>query len=311
MDGRHGVSFSSSSRGRPSCSAPHPRTPSPRQNPQPQPPPPPGPQMREANAQGAAAAAAAAFLPGVCPRRGGPAGRAGGRINTPPRPLSDRAQECEAGGRDPARRRRRRHRSRTSGEARPRRRDGLVVRPVCGPGGGRGPDQGGGEGNEPVGASPARKKPPPPPPAPPPPSSLLPQFPPSRRLCPGSGGGGRTGGGGGGRRPAGVGHGREGRGSGKRAARLCRLGGSATAPGARRLGQFGSRARRLGVGSFLGASVPESTCSGQMRRRGERSWGVRERGYVCPSARWWWREQGLLQSRALISWGSPNYFADP
>lgn len=32
--------------------SPHPRTPSPRQNPQPQPPPPPGPQMREANAQG-------------------------------------------------------------------------------------------------------------------------------------------------------------------------------------------------------------------------------------------------------------------
>ena len=103
MDGRHGASFSSSSRGRP----PPARLP---------PPPNPFPSSKptataaaasrspnERSKCAGAAAAAAASLPGVCPRRGGPAGRAGGRINTPPRSLSDSAQECEAGGRDPGR----------------------------------------------------------------------------------------------------------------------------------------------------------------------------------------------------------------
>lgn len=53
-------------------------------------------------------------------------------------------------------------------------------------------------------------------------------------------------------------------------------------------------------------SVPESTCSGQMRRRGEPAGAGSPGGRlsVCPQHDGGGREQGLLQSRALISLGA-------
>lgn len=122
--------------------------------------------------------------------------------------------------------------------------------------------RGGREGEEPA-PHVTGEEPPPPSPARPPPSSLLPQFlrlagsAPERR-----GRGGReerrreeTG-----RR----GHGREGRGSAKRAARHMRLGGltlsSHDAVRRAPIGALGSRAQPSPGAGRLGVSVPESTC---------------------------------------------------
>lgn len=321
MDGRHGASFSSSSRGRP----PPARLP---------PPPNPFPSSKptataaaasrspnERSKCAGAAAAAAASLPGVCPRRGGPAGRAGGRINTPPRSLSDRAQECEAGGRDPGRAAAAAATgSRTSGERGPTEEgrgtgcglwgrcvvpaaDGVRTREV-------------GREMSPLGASLARR------------SRrrrhqhrrrhlhFCPSFSVSQAPLP-SGGGGANG-----RR-------RRREETGGRGARP--RGGGAPGNGRRGPADWAAQPRRCKARADWAVRLPSpapppggvgslpSECSGEHvfgtdEAEGRAGWGGesgREAKCVSP-ARWWWEGTGAPPvSRSDFSWGSPNYFADP
>lgn len=221
MDGRHGASFSSSSRGQPPPrSAPLPRTPSPRQNPQPQPPPP-----RSPNERSKCAGAAAATPPPPPPCRACVRGAAvRRRADQHATPLPQRPGAGVRGRRPGpgARRRCRRHRRRTSGERGPTeegRGTGCGLWGRCGPGGGRVRTRGGGEGNEPArrvtgeeeaaaaATSTARRH-----------LHFCPGFSVSQAPLPSGGGGEREEGGRREGRPAGVGQSREGAGLRKRAA---------------------------------------------------------------------------------------------
>lgn len=98
MDGRHGASFSSSSRGRRP-----PLSPTPLRAPFPSPKPTAAAAASQSPMEGSeCAGAATASLPGVCPRPGGPAGRAGADQHATRSP-GDSARECKAGGRDSGR----------------------------------------------------------------------------------------------------------------------------------------------------------------------------------------------------------------